>query len=203
MLRDILALYAKRGDRILDMTYGKGAFWRGINTKQYTLVTNDLHKPADHHYDFRRIELPDESFDLIILDPPFVQSRTLKKSISDGYGMRPTGSRRTKSGHEILVTNWGVTRMPMNAAETTNLYKRGMIEAWRLLKPNGILVLKTQDEVSSGKQVWRHFSLRFFPGYKLIDLFVVTQLGKPLMRHKHQIHARKNHSFFMVYRWVE
>ena len=69
-----------------------------------------------------------------------------------------------------------------------------------MLKPKGILALKTQDEIESGKQVWRHFDLRFLWGFKLIDLFVVTMIGKPLMRHKHQKHARKNHSYFMVYR---
>ena len=65
------------------------------------------------------------------------------------------------------------------------------------------MVLKTQDEIESNKQVWRHFHLQHLWGFTLIDLFVVTQMGKPLMRHKHQKHARKNHSFFMVYRRVD
>ena len=182
MLRDILTLYAKPGDHILDMTYGNGAFWRGTDTKQYTLVTNDLHKKADHHFDFRRIGLPDESFNLIVLDPPYVHgSQTIKKSLGDAYGSRPNGIGRIRGGELVLRTNWGTKRMPMNAAAITKLYKHGAAEAWRLLKPGGILVLKTQDEIESKKQVWRHFHLQHLWGFKLIDLFMVMQMGKPLI----------------------
>jgi len=198
VLRDILTLYATPGARILDMTYGEGAFWRGMDTSLYQLVTNDLHKPADHHFDFRRVHLPDESFDGVILDPPYVHGgKNVHKSLADAYGLRPMGDRPDR-----LITDWGVTPMPMSARDITKLYKRGAAEAWRLLKPGGILVLKTQDEIESGKQVWRHFHLQHLWGFRLIDLFVVTQIGKPLMRHNYQKHARKNHSYFMVYQKV-
>jgi tRNA G10 N-methylase Trm11 len=202
MLRDILSLYAKPGDRILDMTYGEGKFWTGIDTSQYDLVTNDLFKPnpSGHHWDFRRIELPEHSFDMAILDPPYVHglgNKTMHADTNHRYGL-PNAKKR--HGHR---TNWGYIPATLNAKTITNMYKGGMAEAWRKLKPKGILALKTQDEIESGKQVWRHFDLRFFSGFKLIDLFVVTQMGKPLMRHKHQKHARKNHSYFMVYGKVD
>lgn len=73
-----------------------------------------------------------------------------------------------------------------------------------MLEPGGVLIIKTQDEIESGKQVWRHFDVREFfrqQGWGLLDLFVVMQKGKPMMRHKHQKHARKNHSYFMVFQW--
>jgi len=211
VMKDILFLYGKAADRILDMTYGEGKFWTGLDTSKYDLVTNDLFKdnPSGHHFDFRRIDLLDESFDLVVLDPPYIHgafnngNKTTKhKDIAERYGLKPA----TESGanHKVredrLITNWGVTPLPMNANGITKMYRQGMAEAWRLLKPAGILVIKTQDEIESGKQVWRHVQLAHFPGYQLIDLFVVTQIGKPLMRHKHQKHARKNHSYFMVFR---
>ena len=196
MLRDILSLYAKPKARILDMTYGEGLFWKGIDTSKYDLVTNDLFKPADHHWDFRKIELPEHSFDMVVFDPPYVHglgNKSMHADTNRRYGL-PCTKKRYHS------TNFGYIPIPLNAAAITRMYKQGMAEAWRKLKPGGILALKTQDEIESGKQVWRHFDLRFLSGFKLIDLFVVTQVGKPLMRHKYQKHARKNHSYFMVYR---
>lgn len=202
VLKDILALYAKPGDRILDMTYGEGKFWRGIDTGEYDLLTNDLFKPnpSGHNYDFRRIDsVPDSSCDMAILDPPYthgIGAKGMHADLSHRYGVKAT-----KKGH--IRTNWGFMFTSLSAQYITKMYKGGMAEAWRRLKLGGILVVKTQDEIESGKQVWRHFDLRFFSGLKLIDMFVVTQVGKPLMRHKHQKHARKNHSYFMVYRKIE
>jgi hypothetical protein len=197
MLKDILSIHARPESRILDMTYGEGAFWREIDATQYGLVTNDLHKPADHHFDFRRIPLPPESFDVVVLDPPYVHgSRTVHKSLADQYGLRPRTEKRA------LKTDWGWTPMPMSARDITKMYGYGAKEALRLLKMDGILIIKTQDEIESGKQVWRHLDLKRLYGFKLIDLFVLVQIGKPMMRHNYQKHARKNHSYFMVYKKV-
>jgi hypothetical protein len=206
MLRDILTLYAKPGDRILDMTYGEGKFWKGIDTSVYDFVTNDLFKenPSGHQYDFRRIELPEHSFDVAILDPPYVHglgNQTMHQDTNRRYGLPCIKTKRLpRSKKRYISTNHSYILLPLNAATITKMYKGGMAEAWRKLKPGGILALKTQDEIESGKQVWRHFQLQHFWGFKLIDLFVVTQVGKPLMRHKYQLSARKNHSYFMVYR---
>src|SRR5208282_3846129 len=202
VLRDILRLYAKPGNRILDLTYGEGKFWKGIETSLYDLVSNDLLKdnPSGLHFDFRRIDLPDESFDLVVLDPPYthgVGSGTMHRDISHRYGLKTNTKKR------LLRTNFGYIPVPLSADAITKMYKQGAVEAWRLLKRQGVLIVKTQDEIESGKQVWRHFDLKCLPGFRLIDLFVVTQVGKPLVRHKHQLHARKNHSFFMVYRVEE
>lgn len=208
MLRDILTMYAKPGDHILDMTYGEGNFWTGTDTSIYTIVTNDFFKdnPSGHHFDFRRIEVPNESFDVVILDPPYTHglgNPSMHADLNHRYGGKELKVRTAKTGFRYINTNWGYIPVPLTASAITSMYKQGMVEAGRKLKLSGILVLKTQDEIEGGKQVWRHFQLRHFPGFKLIDLFVVTQMGKPLMRHKHQIHARKNHSYFMVYRRID
>jgi len=227
VLRDILQLFAKPGQRIFDMTYGEGAFWRGIDTSQYDLVTNDLMKdnPSRFHYDFRKTKFEDANFNIIVLDPPYQHgSKTVHASLAKRYGLNALSEgsgngwdHTTWQGYrihkrkiypyknpekfrvvDVLETSWGSTILPPDAKTITQIYRRGMAEAWRLLKPQGILIVKTQDEIESGKQTWRHSILARFPGFKQIDLFVVTQKGKPLLRQKRQHHARKNHSYFLV-----
>jgi hypothetical protein len=209
VLKDILDLYAKSGDRILDMTYGEGKFWKGIDTSAYELITNDLFKPnpSGHNYDFRRIDsVPESSCDMAILDPPYthgVGAKGMHADLSRRYGAKGAGVRTFGKEKKAFRTNSGFMFEKLDAKYITQMYKGGMADAWRRLKVGGILVVKTQDEIESGKQVWRHFDLRHFAGFRLIDMFIVTQVGKPLMRHKHQKHARKNHSYFMVYRKIE
>lgn len=70
VLRDILELYAKPGARILDMTYGEGAFWRNIDVTKYELVTNDLHKdnPSGNHWNFGAYPPAEVRFDVVVFD---------------------------------------------------------------------------------------------------------------------------------------
>lgn len=184
VLRDILELYSKPDARILDMTYGTGAFWRDIDAHQYELVTNDLYKnnPNSNHWHFGAVPTPGRGFDVVVFDPPYVHgSRTIHPSLGRQYGIDK----------------------PISAKEITENYYRLARYVRKVLRADGILVVKTQDEIESGKQVWRHFDVgQFFrvQGWDLLDLLVVVQKGKPMMRHKHQKHARKNHSYFMVFK---
>lgn len=185
VLRDILELYTKPGARILDMTYGEGAFWGAIDASKYDLTTNDLYKdnPSGSHWDFRAFPTPEAGFDVVVFDPPYVHG--------------------SKTIHPSLGRQYGIDK-PISAQEITENYVRLVRYVRRILKPGGILVAKTQDEIESGKQVWRHFDVKQFfrvQGWELLDLLVVVQKGKPIMRHKYQKHARKNHSYFMVFEW--
>jgi hypothetical protein len=48
-------------------------------------------------------------------------------------------------------------------------------------------------------QRWRHIELAKLPGFKLVDLLVVVTKGLPPGKPYAQKHARKNHSYFMVF----
>jgi hypothetical protein len=83
-----------------------------------------------------------------------------------------------------------------------DLYHRAGAEAHRVLRTGGVLILKCQDEVSANRQrlthveFIEHFQERDF---YVKDLFVVVRQGRPAVsRMKRQVHARKNHSYFLV-----
>ena len=84
-----------------------------------------------------------------------------------------------------------------------DLYFRAGREAVRALKPNGVLIVKCQDEVSANRQRLTHVEIitAFEPmGLYTKDLFVVVRTNAPgVSRLKKQVHARKNHSYFLVF----
>lgn len=99
----------------------------------------------------------------------------------------PGGSNQ-KDAYGVNVTG------PKNEREIDELYAAGTAEARRILKRGGILILKVMDT-----QRWRHIELANLPGFKFIDLFVVVTKGLPPSKRYTQKHARKNHSYFMVF----
>ncbi len=78
-------------------------------------------------------------------------------------------------------------------------------EAYRVLKPNGILIVKCQDEVCANRQRLTHVEivveLTSTNGFIVEDLFVLVRTNRPgVSRMLTQNHARKNHSYFLVFR---
>jgi len=186
---DILRLYIADGSDILDLTYGRGVFWRNIPDDRYVVTKNDIEDGrGSTSYDFR--ELPaawNESFDAVILDPPYLYTggfATLRDSIDRGYRNR----ERARSGiHGVAAVH--------------QMYAQAYIEAYRVLKRGGFLIVKCMDQVMSGKQTWMHtelFRLGEILGFKVKDLFVMVANSTPTMRHTIQKHARRNHSYFLV-----
>lgn len=182
---DILALYVPKGSRVLDMTYGKGVFWSKVNEADWLLERNDINPGlGDHHDDFRAMEWQDKYFDVVVLDPPYLfGSSHLQADELDGYGNNDRSGR--------------------GAVEVLALYLAGADEATRVLVPTGIFIVKCQDGVESGRQYWMHWHLMtqiMARNFACVDLFVLVRNSVPVMRHDHQVHARKNHSYFLVFR---
>ena len=180
---DILVLYAQPGHAKLDCTYGKGIFWKNVDRTQYAVTTNDMVTDADVHHDFRQLPFAEGTFDMVVLDPPYAYSpkNTMKESISACY----------QNNTSVDISNM---------AKVLQLYVDGIVEARRVLKPGGILVVKSQDIVESGRQCWMHVHLMQSPGFVCEDLLVLLQNSVPAAdpKWKVQRHARKNHSFFIV-----
>ena len=187
---DILHMYVPEGSRILDMTYGKGVFWKKVDTGKYHLDTNDISEDrGDSHYDFRQIPAADASYDAVILDPPYIYH--------SGAVHKEGGMHTDYRNDERAVA--GVYGVPAVDA----MFQDGMIEAYRLLRPLGILLVKCMDQIVGSKQVWQHITLIGMAeklGYTVEDLFVLVRNGVLIMRWGHQVHARKNHASFVVFR---
>jgi tRNA G10 N-methylase Trm11 len=175
LLPQILGLYVPEGSVVADATYGKGVFWRHVDTSKYDLRPTDLMTGVD----FRRMPYEDASLDALVLDPPYMHGGTgIKNIINDCY-------QNNNTSHESVL----------------RLYAGGLLEAARALRQNGILILKCQDEIESGKQRLSHVelvALLQFLGFEIVDMFVLVQSTIPAMRETYQKHARKNHSYAIV-----
>ena len=84
-----------------------------------------------------------------------------------------------------------------------HFYVQAGKEAHRVLKDNGVLIVKCQDAVSANRQHLTH--VQIIAEYQSMvfytkDLFVVVRKNRPAVsRIKNQVHARKNHSYFLVF----
>ena len=83
-----------------------------------------------------------------------------------------------------------------------DLYIKAAREAYRVLKPRGLLIVKCQDQVQWTKQWWmmllivRALERRFY----LEDMVIVVRPQKPSLPPNitHQTHARRRHSYFVI-----
>lgn len=189
----ILDLHVKLGAKIADVTYGKGAFWRNVITSKYQLVATDLTKGVD----CRKLPFKDSSFDVVVFDPPYMEGFFRDKQESKaGAGSHKSFQDQYTSGDETYKQ-----RKWQDAV--LELYEEGGKEALRVLGSNGVLIIKCQDAVSGNRQHLTHVDIiqvyaEF--GFFCKDLFVVVRPNKPGMsRVIKQIHARKNHSYFLVF----
>jgi hypothetical protein len=110
------------------------------------------------------------------------------------------------SGHKAFANYYGLNGAGCGAgkyhAAILSLYLDAAKEAYRVLRVNGTLIVKCQDEVSANKQWLTHVEIVNAcaeMGYYAKDLFVVVRTNRPVSsRILKQVHARKNHSFFLV-----
>ena len=72
-----------------------------------------------------------------------------------------------------------------------------------MLRDNGVMIVKCQDEVSANRQWLTHVEIISHYeqlGFYTKDLFVVVRQNKAgVSRLLKQVHARKNHSYFLVF----
>lgn len=169
----------------LDSTYSKGNFYKTRPKPKYCF---DISPQFDfvQKADCRNLSLDSESITTSILDGPF------------GIGSGP--SLKVKiNGQNITPGRFGCFPTGKTLFE---FYTSALKEQYRILKPDGILILKIQPVVGCGKQWLTHFhclevaiDLGFYPK----DEFILLAKQRPISgKIKKQQHARKFHSFFYV-----
>ena len=195
----ILALHVPEGSLVADVTYGKGVFWQNVPPDLYTIKATDI---ADG-IDCRELPYDDESIDCVILDPPYMEGFYRKvNSQKAGSGSHSSFRDAYSNGNEVNRDSRNKGTAKWHGAVTDMYFKAGL-EAFRVLKKKGVLIVKCQDEVSGGKQWLTHVEIineyeRY--GFYTKDLFVVVRSNRPsVSRLKNQVHARKNHSYFLVF----
>jgi len=176
---DILDVYANKYDVIIDVTYGKGVFWRNVDISKYTFHPSDILTGVDYNH----LPYKNDSVDIMVFDPPYMGHNGGK-----GYA---------------VARNYNVDVPKYHKDYIPRLYFGAMAESTRVLRKGGHLIIKCQDEIQSGKQNMNHITIiqhAIESGWRVEDLFILVQKGTPIMRHPYQKHARKNHSYFVVLR---
>jgi hypothetical protein len=185
----VLSLHVKPGSVVADVTYGKGVFWRLVPEGRYRILATDINMGVD----CRNLSYKDRSIDCVVLDPPYMHTpggtaHFNHQNYEEYYANNRVDNGNSKKYHEAVL----------------ELYYQAAKEAARVLKQKGIFIVKCADEVCANRQRLTHVELiNEFEKYGFIveDLFVVMRNNRPgVSRIKQQFHARKNHSYFLVFR---
>lgn len=121
----------------------------------------------------------------MMLDPPFLATKGNSLNGTDG---------------NIINRRFGVYP---DEKSLHRCYSDMLSEAYRVLKPEGILIFKCQDKISSGRQYLSHVfiineavRIGFYPK----DLFILLAKSRLVAdwQRQNQKHSRKYHSYFIV-----
>lgn len=190
----ILDLHVPVGSKVADVTFGSGVFWKNVDLSKYELIPSDIASGID----CRELPYDKESLDVVVLDPPYMEgllrNNTAQKAGGGSHSaFREYYSNGDESNHDG----------PKWHGAVTDLYNKAGAEAFRVLKDNGVLIVKCQDEVSANRQWLTHVEIiNHYEqlGFYTKDLFVVVRQNKAVIaRLNKQVHARKNHSYFLVF----
>ncbi len=178
IIKDIQSLYT--GNIQCDVTFSKGAFWKGLDEPSVKFdVCPHPKRPDVLQADCRNLPMGDNTLESMMYDPPFIVAHGKDSVIGNRF-----------SSYKSMKELW-------------NFYDDSLKEFSRVIKKNGHLIVKCQDIVSGGKN---HLSHVFICnkaeqyGFENIDLFILT--AKHRMKTHNttvQKHARKYHSYFLVF----
>ena len=186
----ILGLYVKPGSVVADVTVGKGVFWRQVPPEDYEIRGTDIQTGVD----CRNLPYDNGEIDCVVLDPPYMHTpggtayaRRTHAAFEQHYRNNRSGGQTARKYHEAVL----------------ELYRDAGKEALRVLRDRGVFIVKCQDEVCSNRQRFTHVELMQAygdMGFVAEDLFIVVRNNKPgVSRTIRQVHARKNHSYFLVF----
>lgn len=180
ILSNIMRLYINGNSFECDITYSRGVFYKHI---PQPLMKFDKYpqfedvNPLDKFYD-----IEDNSLSSVVVDLPFVimgKEVNYKSMMADRFNSFHTV-------RELYDTNKSILQ---------HVYSK--------LSKGGILVFKTMDIIYGGVQHWICNYVQNTAqeiGLKMVDMFILSARTKVLTNvNKNQRHARKFHSYFLVF----
>ncbi len=188
IIKNIIKLHIPSGKIDCDITYSKGNFYRKTGIEK-PLHRFDKYPQTDDSLEITdSIPLDDESIGSLMFDPPFVIGGTKDvKTYDDGSCIIGKRFAQYKNIEELMES-----------------YSLWIKESNRVLKKNGILIVKCQDSVSGGKQYLTHNFVNneaVRNGLYPKDLFILTVKNRLIgPQHHNQQHCRKFHSYFLVFK---
>jgi len=186
VIKNIMSLY-KIDQFDLDCTYSRGLFWKNlpppIIKTDLVPVTEDTIQANSEHLPFE-----DNCMKSVMYDPPFVISGKSYKE--------------NKDGSSVIAKRFdGYTTYE----KLTNNYYNTLAELNRICVPNGIVVMKTQDTVSGGKNHFTHvmaMTMAMKVGFYPKDLFILIakmRINSFGSKWNKQEHARKHHCYYWIF----
>ncbi len=161
-----------------DPTWGHGEFYKdGIEKPEFVYDLNG--ERGVKKADARHLPHKDASLSSIMFDPPFLHQTGEGSIIKERFG-----------DYKTIPLLW-------------KMYSDAIKEFARVLQPNGMLIFKCQDTVSSAMNYFSHvqvMNLAVAAGFYPKDLFILLAKNRiPQWNQKKQQHARKFHSYFWVF----
>ena len=187
LLEQMLAFYPrKRPRRILDATVNCGRFWRGSKRPVFGVDVDVAHRP-DVVADNTQMPFKDALFDVVVYDPPHIpnQGRDNEKDFNVRFGLFVRSSKE-------------------NQYTFTHTYPPFVAEAYRLLKPEGVLLCKITDYVHHHRYNWAHVDFidaARKAGFRPCDCIIKIRKG-PIVdpRWKTAHHTRRQHCYWLIFR---
>lgn len=180
ILNSILTLYNNGKPIDADLTYSKGEFYRHVAPPIYKYDKFPL-KGIEGVHDLTETDTLSNIYNSIIFDLPY----NIQTGASEGIGKIKKRFTHFSSLQELYEVN-----------------REMLVRAHRLLKEKGLLIIKTQDTCYANQQVWvRQFveneAARL--EFRKLDEFVLIRQGVMGNRGNEQHHARRQHSYFLVF----
>jgi hypothetical protein len=149
---EIIKQYIPANSLVLDCTYGQGLFWDSLLTPGLRLVKSDLQKwqGIDAQADFTRLPFRDAVFSAVFFDPPYVHPGVKTKTLVKHFA----------------------------TANVEYLYAAGTLEIWRVLKPQGLLIMKCGGGLSNLMPIVQSLQLL----YRLEHEFILTTASNIFQR---------------------
>ena len=177
IMEEILALHFPDNPLILDLTWGKGAFWR--NSKRPVMGFDMVPRcGARAAADARHVPVRAEIFDVVVFDPPFL------------HGLGSTTSTLNLGSDYTRLKNQKAVRQ---------LYYEAWPELQRVSRSGAII--KCADTIESGKLNPTHAELIAAFGWPTDIAILDSGVVRPMRPNSRVLHLKPAHSYFLIYKW--
>lgn len=173
----IMRLYNNKQPFDCDLTASKCIFWKSLPKPESLFDVNPQIEGVKHLSEVDK--LCDGSFNSIVFDLPFLVSKGAMSKIKERFTHFESVDEIYRANDEMLE------------------------RSYRLLKEQGLLVVKTMDICHGNKQVWiSDYVIRRAEelGFELIEKFILLSDLRLFPKTHQQKIARKYHSYFFVFK---
>ncbi len=172
-----MRLYNNRQPFDCDLTASKCIFWKSLPKPKYLYDVCPQIDGIKHLSEADKLN--DCIFNSVVFDLPFLVSKGAMSKIKERFTYFESVDEIYRANNEMLE------------------------RSYRLLKEQGLLVVKTMDICHGNKQVWiSDFVIKKAEelGFELIEKFILLSNLRLFARTRQQKVARKYHSYFFVFR---